>query len=292
MKEKRIITLICVMTVLAIAIISLDCGIPAGNEGAGRSGFTAPGELVRRVQSDEAGYVIMIDPGHGGMDGGASSSDGALEKDINLAIAKELAAAAEQYRCTVIMTRETDEWLCDTDEGSIRSRKTADLMARRELIRKYEPDMTVSIHLNSFKEDPSVKGAQVFYPAGSGSQISGADSGGQAGGDAGSDVMQQCRQLAESMQRVLNETLQPDDPRTAMTRDGVFLFREVAAPMIIVECGFMSNPEEAGRLKTEQYQQEVAQHIMDGIAEFAGLEKAADIQLVDSRGQGQEPQSF
>lgn len=249
MREHRKIILICVATLFATAIISLDCG-----------------ELARIVQTSDADYVIMIDPGHGGMDGGASSSDGTLEKDINLAIAAKLAEMAEQYGCAAVMTRETDEWLCDTEEGSIRSRKTADLMARREMIRKYEPDLTVSIHLNSFKEDPSVRGAQVFYPSAGGSDV----------------VLQQCSALADTMQQVMNRELQPDKPRTAMTRDGVFIFKEVLSPVIIVECGFMSNPEEAAKLTTEKYQMELAQCIMAAIADFAQLEKPRTVEIIDS----------
>ena len=272
MGEKKIIILISVLTALIIAIISLDCGAVARRVHDEIEEIAADISLARSVQTGRAGYVIMIDPGHGGMDGGTASSDGTLEKDINLAIAKELAKAAEQYECAAILTRDDDEWLCETEDGSIRSRKTADLKARRELIRKYEPDVTVSIHLNSFREDSAVHGAQVFYPV----------SGARAAEDGSDDVIQQCRQLAESMQDVLNETLQPDEPRNAMTRDGVFLFREILSPTIIVECGFLSSPDEAARLKTEKYQYEVAQCIMKGIAEFAGLEKPADIEIVDS----------
>lgn len=251
MKVKKLLIMICVLTVLTITVISLDCG-----------------DLTRRVQAENADFLIMIDPGHGGMDGGAVSSSGTLEKDINLAVAKKLADAAEQYGCAVLMTRETDEWLCDTDDGSIRSRKTADLMARRQLIRKYEPDITVSVHLNSFKEDPSVRGAQVFYP-GSAVQTSG-------------DALQQSRELAETMQGVLNETLQPDSPRTAMTRDGVFIFKEVEHPVIIVECGFMSNSEEAEKLESERYQKELAQQMMVGIAGFANLKMPVNVEIIDS----------
>lgn len=266
MKNRQNLIIICVIAVLITAIISLDCGITvyrAHSEGADSAGF---GALARRVLTGTADYLIMIDPGHGGMDGGASASDGTLEKDINLAIAKRLADEAEQYDCRAMLTRETDEWLCDTDEGSIRSRKTADLIARRDLIRKYAPDVTVSIHLNSFKEDPGVRGAQVFYPTAGGSQ----------------EQLQECRRLAETLQQSLNETLQPEDPRTAMTRDGVFIFKEVEQPVVIVECGFMSNREEAGKLSTDEYQRALAQCIMAGVAEFAGLEKPETVEIVDS----------
>lgn len=264
MKEKMILILMCIITVFIIAVISLDCGCWTGK--TAERNIKGLCELIRRVQAANAECVLLIDPGHGGMDGGASSSDGTLEKDINLAIATHLAQIAEQYNCSAILTREDDEWLCRDETGSIRSRKTADLMARREMIRKYSPDITVSIHLNSFKEDPRVKGAQVFYPASGGAET----------------VLQQCSELAGVMQKNLNEKLQKDDPRTAMTRDGVFIFKEVKYPIIIIECGFMSNPDEADRLNTDRYQQELAQCIMDGIAEYTGLKKPANVEIVDS----------
>lgn len=266
MKEKKILMIISVITAFIITIISLDCGIFAGNTSidSGRTGGFH--ELIRRVQTATADYLILIDPGHGGMDGGASGNDGTLEKNINLAIAEKLAKTVEQYKCAAVLTRENDNWLCETEEGSIRSRKTADLKARRELIRKYNPDITVSIHLNSFKEDPGVNGAQVFYPSKNGSE----------------EVLQQCRALAETIQEKMNETLQKEEPRTAIVRDGVFIFKEVERPMIIIECGFISNPEEAEKLKTDKYQQELAQCIVAGIAEFAGLEKLQKLEITDS----------
>lgn len=249
MKERKLLILICIITALIIGIISLDCGV-----------------AEHRVFTGTSQYVILIDPGHGGMDGGASGSDGTLEKDINLAISRQLEAAAEQYRCRTVLTRENGEWLCRTDEGSIRSRKTADLAARREMIEKYAPDIMVSIHLNSFKEDPAVKGAQVFYP----------------GDCVSDDVLDQCRQLAETMQSEINETLQKENPRTAMIRDGVFIFRNAETPVIIIECGFLSNHDEMGKLKTVEYQQELAQCIMAGIVEFAHIEKRNPIEFIDS----------
>lgn len=161
MKEKKYIITMCSLMMLTAAIISLGCGLSNGAEPAS----ALKNALTRLVQTGTAEYIIMIDPGHGGMDGGASDSEGTLEKDINLAVAKKIAELAGKYDCAAVLTRETDEWLCETEEGSIRSRKTADLKARCEMIKEYKPDITVSIHLNSFKEDPGVKGAQVFYPS-------------------------------------------------------------------------------------------------------------------------------
>lgn len=280
MKEKKYIITMCSLMMLTAAIISLGCGMSNGAEPAS----ALKNALTRLVQTGTAEYIIMIDPGHGGMDGGASDSEGTLEKDINLAVAKKIAELAGKYDCAAVLTRETDEWLCETEEGSIRSRKTADLKARCEMIKEYKPDITVSIHLNSFKEDPGVKGAQVFYPSEGMTAINGT---GTATSflktDNTEDLLHECKNLAYTMQQTLNEHLQPDNPRTAMIRDGVFIFRELYSPVIIVECGFMSNPDEAEALKTAEYQQELAECIMDGIAAFAGLKAHADIHIIDSR---------
>ena len=266
MKEKKILIIVCVAAALIIAVISLDCGILPNGEQCRIIKNLHLDALARRVQGESADYLVMIDPGHGGMDGGASCSDGTLEKDINLEIAGKLADAAAEYDCRTVLTRETDAWLCETEEGSIRSRKTADLIARRELIRKYSPDILVSIHLNSFKEDPGVSGAQVFYPSVNGEP----------------EVLQQCKKLAETIQNKMNEELQQDEPREAMVRDGIFLFKEVKQPMVIVECGFMSNPDEAEKLKNGTYQDAAVQCIMDGIAEFSRLKKPEHVEIIDS----------
>lgn len=104
-----------------------------------------------------------MDPGHGGMDGGAQSSDGTSEKDINLSIAEQVKKQLEGEGVKVIMTRYKDEGLYDeSQEGTIRSLKTQDMKERKRIIDDSKADLTVSIHLNSFTQDSSVKGAQVF----------------------------------------------------------------------------------------------------------------------------------
>lgn len=249
MSEKKIVTVLVIVAVAAAAIILEDCG----------------GD-IRKVQSGAHDHVLLIDPGHGGMDGGAVSGDGTTEKNINLAIAFKLKKTAEDYGWQVVMTRETDEWLCSKAEGSIRAQKTADLKNRREMIRKYAPDIVVSIHLNSFKEDPSVRGAQVFYP--------------EAG--CPEQIVELSREFAEKVQRNLPSEESGGKKRIAMAKGGVMIFREVNCPIILVECGFLSNPDETELLKTKRYQQETARGIMAGITEFTGVQKKKDIELIDS----------
>lgn len=217
------------------------------------------------VQQKTSGSILFLDPGHGGMDGGAVSSLGIPEKDINLAIAAKVKELAQSYGWQVVMTRETDCALYESDNESIRSVKTKDLKARRELLKKYEPEVAVSIHLNSYKEDTNVKGVQVFYP----------DEGGS------SELLLQSKTFAEIMQENLTVTVKSSKKRTPLVRDGVFLLKEVVCPIIIVECGFLSNPQEAELLQTQSYQQKLAEGIMNGITEFTGKKKKLP-ELIDS----------
>lgn len=217
------------------------------------------------VQQKTSNSVLFLDPGHGGMDGGAVSSSGIPEKDINLAIAIKVKELAQVYGWQVVMTRETDCALYESDSESIRSVKTKDLKARRDLLREYEPKAAISIHLNSFKEDPAVAGVQVFYP--------------DEGGDA--QLLAESKAFAEIMQQSLTAKLRVTKKRTPLVRDGVFLLKEVVCPIIIVECGFLSNPQEAELLQAQSYQQKLAEGIMAGITEFTGKKKKLP-DLIDS----------
>lgn len=223
------------------------------------------GNMALNVQNKTSESILFLDPGHGGIDGGAVSAGGVPEKDINLKIAMEVKNLAEDYGWQVVMTRDSDEGLYQSQEGSIRSMKTEDLKMRRQLLQEYQPEVAVSIHLNSFKEDPSVKGVQVFYP--------------DEGGDQ--QVLEQSKQFAEVLQQSLTATLQIEKKRTPLVRDGVFLLKEVICPIVIVECGFLSNTEEAQLLQKQEYQQKLAQGIMDGITEFTGKRKELP-KIIDS----------
>lgn len=224
------------------------------------------GYIAERVESVTGTDVLLIDPGHGGIDGGAESSQGVSEKAINLAISQELKSIAEKAGWQVVMTRETDTGLYEPGSGSIRSLKTQDLRQRRELIRKTEPVLAVSIHLNSFKEDPSVRGMQVFYPG--------------SGGDE--EVLLNSKDLAKTLQEKVGRVLKNHRSREALPKSDVFLFKEVTCPIAIIECGFLSNPEEAGLLQSESYQKQLARGIFEGITEFTGKTPRKNIEIVDN----------
>lgn len=200
---------------------------------------------VTSDQAKNAKYTIVIDSGHGGIDPGKVSADGAYEKDINLAIALKLRDELQKRDCQVIMTRESDEGLYDP---SASNKKMSDMKKRIEIMNNGDPDLIVSIHQNSFSDTVS-KGAQVFY---------------QASSETG-------KALAETLQDVWKSKLDPENNRQCKANNDYYLLQHSEATMVIVECGFMSNPGEAARLQTEEYQSEVAAVLADGVIEY--LEK-------------------
>lgn len=175
---------------------------------------------------------VVIDAGHGGADPGKVGVDGSLEKDINLKIAKKLAGFLEAADVEVVLTRETDAGLYDEN---VSNKKVQDMKNRVALIEGKKPALTVSIHQNSYHEE-YVHGAQVFYYEGS----------------------QESKALAERMQQVLAAQIDPDNARQAKPNDSYYLLKKTATPIVIVECGFLSNYEEAQKLSSELYQEKTA----------------------------------
>ncbi len=186
--------------------------------------------------------VIVIDAGHGGMDGGAVGVTGLLEKDVNLSVAKYLEELAKADGKTVIMTREADESLHTTNSSVVREQKRSDLKKRREILQQNQNGIFVSIHMNKF-DQASVKGAQVFY--------------------AGND---QSRILAQNIQDSLRVGIGDGNNRVAKEApSSLFIFKGCTSCAVVVECGFVSNPEEEKLLATEDYQRKLAKCIYDGI---------------------------
>ena len=212
--------------------------------------------------------VLLLDPGHGGVDGGAESSAGVCEKNINLNIALKIRQMAEVDGWTVVMTREEDVGLYSKkDRQSIRSLKTEDLLARKKIIEEVRPLVAVSIHLNSFKQDPGVRGAQTFYP-----------------GSGDENIQEQSKLLAEAIQAILIEGLSDGTNRKALAKRDVLLFKNPVVPIVIVECGFLSNREEAALLNQDDYQRKIAECIYRGIMEYTGKEGKPPLQIIDNRG--------
>ena len=180
---------------------------------------------------------IVIDAGHGGIDSGALGKNGTREDGINLSISKKLETILTDEGYTVIMTRE--------NESAPAGTKKADMQKRREVIRGAGQLVTVSIHQNFYDGNSPASGPQVFFAPGS---------------DEG-------ERLADCIQARLNEALLPEKPREAHEGD-YFIVRSGSAPAVIVECGFLSDPEEEELLKKSQYQVRIARAVSEGINDY------------------------
>lgn len=232
-KNKKILEL--VMTVLILV-----CAFYVGRLGAS---ITASGEAKQEVGTVVYDRLtVVVDAGHGGIDSGKVGVNGALEKEVNLAIAKKLAARLEENGITAALTRETDTGLYDESEAN---KKQQDMKRRCAAIDDLEPFLAVSIHQNSYTSS-AVKGPQVFFYESSA----------------------QGQELAAALQEALNEMLEIERPREIKANDSYYLLRKTKSPTVIVECGFLSNPEEAEKLVTDAYQEKVAEAVCSGILNY------------------------
>lgn len=195
-----------------------------------------------QVRSEGTKPVIVVDAGHGGQDPGKVGIGGQLEKDINLQIALKLKAYLEASDVEVILTRDQDEGLYGTGDSH---KKMADMKERCRIISEAAPDLAVSIHQNSYHEE-SVCGGQVFYYKGS----------------------EKGRRLAEILQKRFTYVLGEANRRKEKPNDSYYLLLHVKEPIVIVECGFLSNAKEAGSLAQEDYQDRMAWTIHMGIMEY------------------------
>ena len=195
---------------------------------------------TERGTQKAASPLILVDAGHGGSDPGMIGVGGLEEKGINLSISLLLRDTLEKSGYSVIMTREEDEGLYDS---SAANKKAQDMQRRIAMIGEKSPVLSVSIHQNSYQQDASVHGPQVFYYESS----------------------EEGKKLAEAVQSSLNEKLEIDRPREIKGNTSYYLLKRSPGTLVIVECGFLTNPEEARKLQTELYQQRVAAAVADGI---------------------------
>lgn len=225
------------MTLMILAASFYIGRIGAGIVEAGRI-KNEEGTVVQNPQE-----TIVIDAGHGGIDAGKVGINGALEKEINLQIAQMLQKMLEEEGFRVLMTRETDGGLYDEGESN---KKQQDMKRRCQLINEAAPMMAVSIHQNSYTSE-SASGPQVFYY----------------------ETSAQGQEIAKALQNALNDGLSVEKPRESKANSSYYLLRKTESPTVIVECGFLSNHQEAGKLITQEYQEKVARAICDGILECA-----------------------
>lgn len=199
-------------------------------------------KLVENINGEKK--TVVVDPGHGGMDPGKIGINDVEEKEINLEISLMLRDKLEKQGIQVVMTRETDQGLYDKDSSN---KKVQDLQRRVELIHEEQPVCVVSIHQNSYP-DASVKGAQVFYYEDS----------------------TEGKKLAEELQNALIAQVDPENHRQAKGNTTYYLLERTDVPLVICECGFLSNPEEAELLTDQAYQETLTDAIVSGILEYLG----------------------
>jgi len=195
---------------------------------------------------NEKQTCIVIDAGHGGADPGKVGINDVEEKKLNLEIALRLQRLLESEGVQVVLTREDDNGLYS--DGSD-NKKVEDMRRRCEIITEAMPAFTISIHQNSYPEE-YVKGAQTFYYENS----------------------QEGKMLAEQIQTSMIERLDKENHRAAKSNDSYYLLKRTPTPTVIVECGFLSNSQEAALLTTEEYQEQVAWAIHMGIMQYLNKE--------------------
>ncbi|WP_386064504.1 N-acetylmuramoyl-L-alanine amidase CwlD [Thalassobacillus hwangdonensis] len=191
-----------------------------------------------------AGKVIVLDPGHGGPDGGAVGSDETLEKDIALQVSDYLRDYLQEAGALVYMTREEDVDLAAEGTSGLARRKSEDIRARVAFIKDKDPDFFLSMHLNAI---PSSKwhGAQTFYYP----------------------ELEGSKHLASFIQSEIKRNLENTE-RSAMAINGIYVLKHADTPGALVEIGFLSNPHERDLLKSDTYQRKMAASIYEGILRY------------------------
>lgn len=193
-----------------------------------------------------SGKVILIDPGHGGIDAGAVAND-AVEKEINLKISKILQGYIEESGGVAILTRTEDSNTADPQRAKGISQKMSDLKERKKDIEDFDADIFISVHMNKFQQS-QYKGAQVFYT---------------------DDESGESKRLGETIQQSIKDTVDDNNNRKAKpSGNSIYVLKGNTVPSALIECGFLSNSQEAALLKTEDYQRRIAWGIYLGISRF------------------------
>lgn len=197
---------------------------------------------IATINEEKIPKIVVIDAGHGGNDPGKVGINGALEKDINLQISLKVKDILEKQDISVVLTREGDEGLYDESDSN---KKIADMVKRCDIINGSGAVIAVSIHQNSYHSE-GVSGAQVFYHSSS----------------------TEAKKLAEGIQLSLKDNVDEGNQRLAKSNSSYYLLIHSQCPMVIVECGFLSNSSEADMLTTDEYQNKLAYAISMGIISY------------------------
>lgn len=230
-KSKIIFSSICIVILLSFIALMI-------------SAFNGI-DITTTASSSKIIPQIVIDAGHGGEDGGAVNNEGVLEKNINMNIANDTADLLSFFGFSVTQTRNTDVSLA-TDGNTVRERKVADMKKRLEMFNSNENNIVISIHQNKFTQS-QYYGTQIFYSPNNENSLA----------------------LAENIKSTVTTLLQPDNKRECKKADkNIYLLVHSDVPAVIVECGFISNPDECAKLVTNEYQKQMAYSIVSGFLNF------------------------
>lgn len=227
--KKRLLLITLVLVVSTVSFI-----------GSGKQENT-----LETVTLPVTGKTIVLDAGHGLPDEGAESANGVTEASINLAITKKVQTLLEQSGCSVVLTRSDENGIYDIGSNTIREKKVSDIKNRVKIGNESSADAFVSIHLNKIPQS-QYYGWQAFFKANN----------------------EESEMLAKSIQEELNASIQKENKREALKITGKYIIEHVEIPIAIVECGFLSNPEEAENLQQDEYQNKIAWGIYNGIMDF------------------------
>lgn len=200
---------------------------------------------VQTVSLPVSNKIIVLDAGHGKPDEGAQSSNGITEAETNLKITLKVQSLLEQSGATVILTRSDENAIYDLDKTTLKQKKISDIHNRVKIGNESSADAFISIHLNKIPQS-KYYGWQCFYKQND----------------------EESTSLAKSLQENLNNAIQKENKRVAMKLDNVYIIKHVEIPISIVECGFLSNPEEEQQLLTDEYQDKLAWGIYNGIMDY------------------------
>lgn len=189
--------------------------------------------------------TVIVDAGHGGADGGAVSDSGVAESGLNLAIAQRLGSVLTFCGYPAILTREGEDSLCDDSSAALRQQKVSDTKNRVALVNSCPGARLISIHQNTLPGHPGVRGAQSFHN-------------GQGSAES----------MACYIQQTLNDTVNDREKNAKRIDDSIYLMKHAACPAVLVECGFLSNPEETKHLQSSEYQLQLAAAIAAGFGQY------------------------
>lgn len=197
---------------------------------------------------DNKKLSVIVDAGHGIPDGGTVGTGGTIEHEINLAIATKLTEVLEGKNIDVTMTRSSESGIWTEKSTTIREKKVEDMHNRLDIIKKSDADVFISIHMNSYP-DKSTQGLRIFY----------------------SQKFADIKPLAENIQVRMADVTGAKTTIVKAAEKSLFLMKNTPIPAILVECGFLSNPQEEVKLNSEDYQARLAWAIADSIEKYYSL---------------------